>query len=283
VVVGCVQARAKGERRGAALTLRKQRSPGLPPVTSPNHHGDVNLIALCSPLADNFLIMVTELDRDPRLEQALAGGAPERVGWFRLYFDGEQWEWSPEVERLHGYEPGTVKPTTALVLSHKHPEDYEQVAATLQEIRRTHRPFSTRHRIIDVQGHTHEVVVVADLFRDHAGQVIGTYGFYVDVTGSAEDRESSITEAVAEFAAHRAVIEQVKGILMVVYSITADAAFDLLKWRSQETNVKLRTLAEQLLADFLTLIADKAVPSQATFDQLLLTAHERITDRTVTD
>jgi hypothetical protein len=38
---------------------------------------------------------------------------------------------------MHGYEPGTVQPTTALVLSHKHPEDYEQVAATLDEIRRT--------------------------------------------------------------------------------------------------------------------------------------------------
>ena len=119
--------------------------------------------------------------------------------------------------------------------------------------------------------------MVADLFRDAAGEVIGTYGFYVDVTHSAADRQSSITEAVAEFAAHRAVIEQVKDILMVVYSIDADAAFDLLKWRSQETNVKLRTLAQQLLADFLTLIADKAVPSQATSDQLLLTAHERIT------
>ena len=194
--------------------------------------------------------MVAGLDRDSQLEQALAGGAPQRAGWFRLYFDGEQWEWSPEVERLHGYEPGTVKPTTALVLSHKHPEDYEQVAATLDDIRRAHKPFSTRHRIIDVQGHTHEVVVVADLFRDDAGEVIGTHGFYVDVTRSAADRETSITEAVAEIAAHRAVIEQVKGILMVVYSIDADAAFDLLKWRSQETNVKLRTLAEQLLADF---------------------------------
>ena len=94
---------------------------------------------------------------------------------------------------------------------------------------------------------------------------------------TAADRESSFTAAVAEFAAHRAVIEQVKGILMMVYSIGASAAFDLLKWRSQEANVKLRMLAQQLLADFLTLIADKTVPSQATFDQLLLTAHERIT------
>ena len=37
---------------------------------------------------------------------------------------------------------------------------------------------------------------------------------------------------------------------MIVYRIDADAAFDLLKWRSQEANIKLRVLAEQLLADF---------------------------------
>ena len=36
---------------------------------------------------------------------------------------------------------------------------------------------------------------------------------------------------------------------MLVYRIDADVAFDVLKWRSQETNVKLRVLAEQLLSD----------------------------------
>lgn len=95
---------------------------------------------------------IRSLNSESPLAQALAGGERQRVGWFRLYFDDERWEWSPEVERMHGYEPGTVRPTTALVLSHKHPEDYEQVAATLDEVRRTHEPFSTRHRIIDVQG-----------------------------------------------------------------------------------------------------------------------------------
>jgi PAS fold len=79
------------------------------------------------------------------LEQALTGGITQRVGWYRLYFDDERWEWSAEVEQIHGYQPGTVTPTTHLVLSHKHPDDYEQVAATLDDIRRTHTPFSTRH------------------------------------------------------------------------------------------------------------------------------------------
>jgi AmiR/NasT family two-component response regulator len=47
------------------------------------------------------------------------------------------------------------------------------------------------------------------------------------VTFPPEERESFISDAVAEIAANRAVIEQVKGILMIVYRIDADAAFDL--------------------------------------------------------
>ena len=42
-------------------------------------------------------------------------------------------------------------------------------------------------------------------------------------------------------------------MLMLIYRITADSAFELLKWRSQECNVKLRVLAEQIVKDFLDL------------------------------
>jgi ANTAR domain/PAS fold len=200
------------------------------------------------------------------------------VGSFRFYFDDERWDWSPEVEEMHGYQPGAAAhPTTSLVLSHKHPDDYDDIAATLEDIRRTHKPFSTRHRIIDLQGRTHEVVVVGELLHDdETGHIIGTHGFYVDVTYSARDRETSITAALAKIVQGRALIEQVKGVLMVVYSIDADAAFDLLKWRSQETNLKIRQLAEQLMADFLALKYVDGPPSRSTYDQILLTVHERI-------
>ena len=212
------------------------------------------------------------------LARALAGGEPQRVGWFRLYFDDERWEWSPEVERMHGYEPGTVQPTTALVLSHKHPEDYEQVASTLDEIRRTREPFSTRHRIIDVQGRTREVVVVAGHLRNDTGEAIGTDGFYVDVTRSTEEHQTTITEAVAEIAKHRSTIEQAKGVLMVVYGIDADVAFDILKWRSQESNIKLRLLAERLMSQFQSLRYDEAPPRRSTFDHILMTVAQRVTN-----
>jgi PAS domain S-box-containing protein len=219
------------------------------------------------------------MSQDSNVELALAGGAPQQFGWFRFYFEDERWEWSPEVARIHGYEPGSVTPTTRLVLSHKHPGDYEEVAATLEDVRRTRRPFSTRHRIITEQGATCEVVVIGERLHDNTGRVVGTQGFYIDVTPSGEARAAIITEAVAEIAEHRAAIEQAKGILMLIYRIEADAAFDLLKWRSQETNVKLRALAEQLIADVRALEYDETVPPRSTFDRLLLTTHQRVRAR----
>jgi PAS domain S-box-containing protein len=220
---------------------------------------------------------VSAPDADSSVEKALAGGALEPIGWYRFYFGDERWEWSDEVAALHGYQPGAVTPTTELVLSHKHPDDYAQVAATLEDIRRTHKPFSTRHRIVTVQGDTRDVVVIGERLHDDSGEVIGTQGFYIDVTPTAQARQSSISAAVAEFADHRAAIEQAKGVVMYVYRIDADAAFELLRWRSQEANVKLRALAEQLLVDVRTLTHDEgSLPSRPAFDQLLLTAHHRI-------
>jgi len=220
---------------------------------------------------------LTDVEGQTPVERALAGGDPQRVGWFRFYFADERWEWSPQVERMHGYEPGTARPTTDLVLSHKHPDDYGQVAATLQEIRRTAGVFSTRHRIVDTHGDVHHVVVVGDQIFDDAGQAIGTHGFYVDVTPAIQEvHHENITEAVAEIAEARSGIEQAKGMLMLIYRINADSAFELLKWRSQETNTKLRALAEQIVRDFLDLPYDEDLPARVVYDRLLLTAHLRV-------
>jgi PAS domain S-box-containing protein len=210
---------------------------------------------------------------------ALAWGAPERVGWFRYYFDDERWEWSPQVAKMHGYPEGSIEPTTELVLSHKHPDDYRQIADTLALVRQTRQAFSSRHRIRDVQGTVHHVVVVGDQLHDDTGAVVGTHGFYIDVTPAEQARQDHLTAEVAKITASRAVIEQAKGMLMAIYGIDAQAAFDLLKWRSQDSNVKLRPLAAQLVADFSGIGHDEALPARAVYDNLLLTAQDRITEQ----
>jgi hypothetical protein len=55
---------------------------------------------------------------DTALDQVLSGGHSQTVGQFRFYIDDERWEWSDEVQQMHGYVPGSLpNPTTAQVLS----------------------------------------------------------------------------------------------------------------------------------------------------------------------
>ena len=209
------------------------------------------------------------------VEQALAGGAAQPAGWFRFYFTDRRWEWSEAVQRMHGYKPGSVTPTTDLVLSHKHPDDRGQVAATIDQIVNTRQAFSTRHRIIDTDGKVRHVVVVGDRLFDDDGDVVGTHGFYIDVSPpSGQANEDIVSAKLAEISENRASIEQAKGMLMLIYGITDSAAFDLLKWLSQEANIKLRALAERIRDDFSQ--AGLAGNAQSEFDHLLLTAYRRI-------
>jgi hypothetical protein len=104
--------------------------------------------------------------------------------------------------------------------------------------------------------------------------VIGTHGCYVDISRLHDaDHEDRVTAKLAEFAENRAAIEQTKGMLMLIYGIDEDGAFNLLKWLSQEANVKLRLLAEQISEDFRS--SGPAVIPQSEFDQLLLGALSR--------
>lgn len=178
------------------------------------------------------------------VDLVIGAGEPQRVGRFRFFLDGQRWEWSDAVARMHGYEPGTVEPTTELLLRHKHPDDRERVAAVLDQVLRG-EPFSSRHRIVDTAGHTHWVVVVGDQMRTDDGAVAGTTGFYIDITQAVQ---SDVTAVVADVATARAQIEQAKGVLMGAYGISAERAFDILVWRSQETNIKLRELAGRFVA-----------------------------------
>jgi hypothetical protein len=204
--------------------------------------------------------------------------APQSVGWFRFHFADQRWEWSPEVQIMHGYRPGTVTPTTELVLDHKHPADRQQVAAQIDGILTTHEPFSTSHRICDTAGNIHRVLVVGDVMRDDGGEVVGTHGFYIDLTANPEQAaEDHIAAKVAEFAEWRGLIEQAKGMLMLVYDIDSDDAFALLKTLSQDNNIKLRLIAKRLCDEFRA--RGRNAGSRHDFDRLVLDVRAAMTSR----
>jgi hypothetical protein len=193
---------------------------------------------------------------------------PDGVGGFEYYYDTGKWTWSDAVARMHGYEPGEVEPTTELVLSHKHPDD---LAVVRDLLHRSASPFSSRHRIVTTTGEVRKVVVVGEAVTDAAGRNVATRGYYVDITtGINAELQHDVGERLGVVVANRANIEQAKGILMAVYSLDADAAFELLKWRSQDLNVKVSTIAKRLIDDVPNLL--KVQPAdRAHVDDYLMT------------
>ncbi|MDY6997221.1 MAG: PAS and ANTAR domain-containing protein [Actinomycetota bacterium] len=213
---------------------------------------------------------------DQHVDDVVATTAEVRAGGFRFWFVGQRWEWSDELARMHGYEPGAVTPTTDLLLSHQHPDDRRHVQELLDHALHHGGSFSSRHRFLDTAGAERSVIVIADRIYDGAGAVVGTEGFYVDLTGTLDRaRRDVLDQSLPELFAARAAIEQAKGALMLVYRIDADQAFALLQWRSQQTNTKLRALAAQLVSEF-----DSVDPRSdelcRQLDHLLLSVHQRI-------
>ncbi|MBN0038841.1 PAS and ANTAR domain-containing protein [Cellulosimicrobium cellulans] len=155
------------------------------------------------------------------------------------------WWWSPETYRLHGFEPGDVVPTTALVLAHKHPDDRERVRQILDEARATGEPFSSVHRIMDAHGKERYLVVVGQGRRDReTGRVVELVGYFVDVTGTVADHaQERARRDIAAAAQTRGTIEQAKGVLVAAYGVHPDEAFARLKRVSNDRNVPLRELA----------------------------------------
>ncbi|MEK8225956.1 PAS and ANTAR domain-containing protein [Oerskovia sp. M15] len=192
----------------------------------------------------------TQDDLGPALESILLAGGPQPVARYTLDVRSGTWWWSDELFVMHGFAPGEVVPTTELMLAHKHPDDLSRVKGVLAEVTRRGTPFSCTHRIIDAHGGTRTLGVVGqgDLDRE-TGRVTRVTGYFMDLTEAhgARVREEA-TAAIRASASHRAVIEQAKGAVMVLYGLSDDEAFALLRDHSSVTNEPVKELARRLLA-----------------------------------
>ena len=80
--------------------------------------------------------------------------------------------WSPTVERLHGYEPGTL-PSDAQSYCHQvHPEDRERVCAQLHETLAGTNGHRIEYRIVRPDGEIRWLECFAKVFPDASGHVV---------------------------------------------------------------------------------------------------------------
>lgn len=177
----------------------------------------------------------------------LALDVGRQTGRFVYHVADQRWEWDDDVYRIHGYEPGSVEPTHELFRQHKHEQDRQRVEDTIAEAVATGEPFTIYYRIL-VRGAERRVVVTGEGVRTD-GAVTQLTGYYLDLTPEfTAESNAAADAAVAASAAARDTIEQAKGVLMLGYGLDADAAFAMLKWWSRNRNVKVRDIAERLLA-----------------------------------
>jgi hypothetical protein len=172
---------------------------------------------------------------------------PALVGGFAYDKPTDRWTWSPEVYRIHGFEPHDVVPTTELMRYHLHPEDGDGVLVKLWQAIEAEAAFSEHFRVVDAQGTTRNVLAIGT--GETGGSGPGLRGQLIDVSDMHHQMlREDVGPVVEDFQANRAVIEQAKGILMQMLAIDADDAFDRMRAYSQHANVKVRYLAECLVA-----------------------------------
>ncbi|MGP4032131.1 PAS and ANTAR domain-containing protein [Pseudarthrobacter sp. 1C304] len=170
-------------------------------------------------------------------------------GTFEFHVRTRKMEWSEGMFGIHGLRPGEVVPTLDLFMAHKHPLDRGQVLAVWAELLKDGGQGALLHRINDIRGRERRVFSALQAVTGPTGQVDTRRGFMVDVTQSLriESRDAT-SEAIERVYAHRDLIEQAKGIVMALRGVDGPAAFDVLAAASQQRNVKLHAVADELVA-----------------------------------
>ncbi len=180
------------------------------------------------------------------------------TGTVEYYFADNVYHWSDELYRIHGYERGDVVPTLELGMSHVDPADRDSVRAFWTKVTTVGGPSSVYTSLRDLNGHTHKLLISADLILNDEKEPVGVWALVVDLTRSIHaDTHRLANEAVAASAASRAVIEQAKGILMGRAGLNATEAFDRISSHSQRTNRKVVVISQEIIDRAVLLTQDQ--------------------------
>ena len=99
-------------------------------------------------------------------------------GGFRLSLTTGQWWWSPGMFELHGYHGAqvlSVRPTSRLLLTHRHPADREPFARAWQHLLSDGGVVAFRYRIVGDDDRVRPVFAMAylDSASGRGGEVTG--------------------------------------------------------------------------------------------------------------
>ena len=105
----------------------------------------------------------------------------DRIGAYTWHPATDRWSWNDTMFQLLGYRPGQVRPSLALVVAHKHPDDRTMVEHVMAEAAAHALPYALRHRIVSITGEVLEVTAIGYLAEGGAGRPGGVlfHGYLV--------------------------------------------------------------------------------------------------------
>jgi PAS domain S-box-containing protein len=124
-----------------------------------------------------------------RLHLALAAG---RMGAWVWDVPGGRVEWSPELEAIHGLEPGEFRGTIEAFRSDVHPEDAERLETAIRDaLARPDADYEIEYRILPPKGGLRWVAARGRVIRDADGRPVRMVGICSDATERRRIEEAS--------------------------------------------------------------------------------------------
>lgn len=104
------------------------------------------------------------------------------IGNWVYHSESKSYEWSDEIYRILGYQPGEVAPNHENYFSRIHPEDIDRIKSSVADAKKQRRGYAIKYRIIRPSGETIYVRELGRLDYDEDGCRIGVLGTMQDVT-----------------------------------------------------------------------------------------------------
>lgn len=108
-----------------------------------------------------------------------------RLGYWYLDVAHQTLEWSEEVYRIHGYEPGAFTPLLDMAIEAYHPDDRDRIAEAVRRGQESGDSWSLHARLLRSDGSQRQVMASGRPMYDE-GRPVALFGVIQDVTAQQE-------------------------------------------------------------------------------------------------
>ncbi|NNJ92089.1 MAG: PAS domain-containing protein, partial [Gammaproteobacteria bacterium] len=120
-----------------------------------------------------------------------AASAIAGIGHWRLDLIDRELFWSDEVYRIHGFEPGEIRPTLENALKFYHADDRDQISDVIERSLASGEPFKFQARIVRPDGSVRQVLS-RGLVNSEEGKNTALYGVFQDISEQIDFQEQSL-------------------------------------------------------------------------------------------